>query len=242
MLGVLGGMGPAATVDFLDKIVRLTPAGRDQDHLPTLVWSWPAIPDRTAAILGLGPSPLPALIEGLARLEAGGARVIAIPCNSSHHWYPELQARASVPILHIADAALAALDRPPFHGGPVAVLATRGTLASGFYQRKLAASGRLWILPEEGTQRLVDAAIRGIKEGAPAPAAGALARVYRALAEDGAGAAILACTELPLAAALLPPPGFQILDSNLELARASVAHALAAPWHREPGAGPWIDT
>jgi hypothetical protein len=74
MLGVLGGMGPAATVDFLDKFVALTPAIRDQEHLPVLVNFAPQIPDRSAAILGNGPSPLPAMQRALHLLVAGGVR------------------------------------------------------------------------------------------------------------------------------------------------------------------------
>lgn len=232
MLGILGGMGPAATVDFLEKVVRLTPAGRDQDHIPLLVWAQPRTPDRTAAILGLGPSPLPDLIEGVNRLEEGGARVIAIPCNCSHHWYQDLHARASVPILHIADAVIGALDRRNGPAGPVALLATRGALASGFYQQKLTAAGHSWTLPDARVQQLVDAVIGSVKQGSAHRAAGALARAYRILAEEGVGTGLLACTELPVAASLIPPAPFPVVDSSLELARACVAHVLASSWYR----------
>jgi aspartate racemase len=230
VLGVLGGLGPAATVDFLDKLVRLTPARRDQEHIPVVLYCQPRTPDRSAAILNGGPSPLPWLVEGVARLAQAGARVLAIPCNSSHHWFQDLQAAAPVPILHIADAALAALaagDGPP---GPVAVLATRGTLASGFYQRRLAAAGHPWLEPGEPVQAAVDDAIRAVKAGELDPAARNLAGAWRDLAGQGAGMAILACTELPVAAGLLPPPPFPLVDASLELARACVDHVLAAPW------------
>ena len=111
MLGVLGGMGPMATVDFLAKLVRATPAGRDQDHIPTLVCSAVDIPDRADAILGAGPDPLPAMRAALVRLEAGGATRIAIPCNTAHHWHAALQAGTSLPILHIVDAVAETLAR-----------------------------------------------------------------------------------------------------------------------------------
>jgi aspartate racemase len=114
----------------------------------------------------------------------------------------------------------------------VVILATRGTLISGFYQRKLEAAGYPWRTPAGALQAEVDTAIRGVKEGTPALAAAALARAWRHLAEAGAGAALLACTELPVAAELVAPPTFPVLDSNLELARASIAHVLAAPWYR----------
>ena len=155
---------------------------------------------------------------------------MVIPCNASHHWYGELQAAAGVPILHIADAAVAAL--PP-GDGPLVLMATRGTLASGFYQRKLDAAGRRWQLPAAcGEQEAVDAIIAGIKEGAPECAAGALAGLWARFAAAGVAAAVMACTEIPLAAGRLPPPPFAAIDSNLELARAAVAHALAQGWNR----------
>ena len=79
LLGVLGGMGPLATAQFLRRLVELTPAAREQDHVPTVVWSCPQIPDRVAPILGQGVSPLPKLREGLAVLSGAGALAIAIP-------------------------------------------------------------------------------------------------------------------------------------------------------------------
>jgi aspartate racemase len=230
MLGILGGMGPAATADFFTKLVRLTPAGCDQEHIPVLLRSQPQTPDRSAAILGTGASPLPALIAGLRQLVDHGALAIAIPCNSSHHWFDQLQGATRVPILHIADAAIAALPARRQREAPVAILATRGTLHSGYYQRKLEAAGYRWMLPGEGLQTEVDAVIAGIKGGAPAAAAAALARAWRGLAEAGARAALMACTEIPVAAGCLPPPPIAVIDTNLELARACVAHALAAGW------------
>src|SRR5438094_9026391 len=118
-IGVFGGMGPAATVDFLDKLVQLTPARRDQDHLPVVVASFPHVHDRSRAILGVGPDPLPQLLEGIDFLNSAGVGVIAIPCNSSHHWYREMSQRSRVPILHIARACVAAI--PAEAAGKVAV-------------------------------------------------------------------------------------------------------------------------
>src|SRR5208283_405759 len=100
-------MGPAATADFLAKLVRLTPARRDQEHIPIVLYCQPQTPDRGAAILAGGVSPLPHLLQGVRRLTEAGAQVLAIPCNSTHHWFEQLQAACPVPILHIADAAIA---------------------------------------------------------------------------------------------------------------------------------------
>jgi aspartate racemase len=109
LLGVLGGMGPLATLDFQHKLLDATPAQSDQHHLPSVVWNVPQIADRQKALAGAGPSPLPQLLEGIEKLNQAGASHIAIPCNTAHHWYPQLSAASDAPILHIVDATLDAL-------------------------------------------------------------------------------------------------------------------------------------
>lgn len=161
-IGVLGGMGPAASVDFLAKLVAVTPASRDQDHLPVIMASLPQIPDRTPAILGYGRDPLPELLAGVRLLNDAGAGLIAIPCSSSHHWYDALSAASRVPILHIARVAVAQVPRE----GRVLILATRGALASGFFQRELAARGVAFEIPADAPdQGAVDECIRLVKCG-----------------------------------------------------------------------------
>lgn len=232
MLGVLGGMGPAATVDFLAKLVALTPARRDQEHLPVLAGLLPQVPDRSAAILGQGPSPLPALRRNLELLLRGGAQAVAIPCNSSHHWHEALQAECPVPILHIAQATLTALADTD---GPVLVLATRGCLQSGFYQRHLEARGLVWRIPDAEGQARVDQVIALVK-GGDAPAAARLLDEWWQGMAGQVGSVIMGCTEIPLAATRVPAPPFRLVDSNLELARASVAHGLLQGWLSPAGA------
>lgn len=218
MIGVLGGMGPAATVDFLAKFVACTPARRDQDHVPVMALFAPQIPDRSSAILGQGPSPLPHLQRELGRLVAAGVHAVVIPCNASHHWYEQMQSDCPVPILHIATATVAALGVTRL---PVMVLATRGTLCSGFYQRQLAAAGHDWRMPDEAEQQAVDQVIARVKAGAIAEAARILAGLWQPW-QGQMGAVILACTEIPLAAALLPAPPFRLIDSTQALARYSL--------------------
>jgi aspartate racemase len=110
-LGVLGGMGAMATVDFLRKLVEATPAERDQEHIPLIVRFCPEVPDRAAALAGAGPSPQPALVAAAVELAAAGAQALAIPCNTAHYWYDALCAAVPIPILHIVDAAVAELQR-----------------------------------------------------------------------------------------------------------------------------------
>jgi len=232
-IGVFGGMGPSATVDFLDKLVRLTPATRDQDHLPVIVASLPHVHDRSSAILGQGRDPLPQLLAGIELLNQIGVGVIAIPCNSSHHWFDEMSRSSKVPLLHIAKACVEAVA--PSASPRVVVFATRGALASGFYQRELQARQIEFMLPEpEGAQQQIDACIREVKAGHTEAAARHLSMACQDAVRRGATTLIMGCSEIPIASPHADIAGLVSIDSTLELARASVAFALARGWNR-PG-------
>ena len=227
MIGVLGGMGPAATVDFLAKLIRLTPADRDQDHVPVVVVSDPRIPDRVAPIMeGRGPSPLPAMRRGIRTLEQAGAACIAIPCHTAHFWYDQMVETANVPILHIADAVLPELRRRGGADGPVGLLATAATLEAGFYQARLSAAGYACTVPDADLMATsVLPAIALVKRDRAGDAAPLISRAVDQLTAGGARPVVLACTELPLAlAAVREPP--VCLDATAALARACIA------WHR----------
>ena len=107
-VGVLGGMGALATVDFLNKLVLATPAACDQEHIPLLVRFCPEVPDRADALLGCGPSPVSALVAAALSIEQDGAQCLVIPCNTAHAWYDDISNSITIPILHIVDAALEA--------------------------------------------------------------------------------------------------------------------------------------
>ncbi|MDR2686446.1 MAG: amino acid racemase, partial [Oscillospiraceae bacterium] len=110
-LGVLGGLGPAASRYFYDMLIRLCPARRDQDHPDLLLYSKASIPDRSAHLLGKGESPLPALQAGIRLLERAGAGAIAVPCATAHHFHREMQAAAGVPVLNMLELTAKALRR-----------------------------------------------------------------------------------------------------------------------------------
>ena len=230
MIGVLGGMGPAATVDFLAKLIRLTPARRDQDHVPVVVVSDPRVPDRIGPIMeGCGPSPLDALRRGIRTLEQAGAACIAIPCHTAHFWYDQMVASARVPILHIVDAVLADLARDDAAQGPVGLLATAATLEAGFYQERLGAAGYDCAVPAaDVTTMCVLPAITLVKHDRADDAASLLCRAVDHLRMRGARTVLLACTELPLALAAVPDPP-ACVDATEALARACIA------WHRAQG-------
>ena len=130
ILGVLGGMGPLATVDFLQKLIEETPATRDQDHIPVIAYSVPQVPDRPRAIAGTGESPLPHMLAGIRTLKSAGAQAVAIACNTAHYWYDDLVQQGGLPVLHIADAACAVFAGKKAQR--VGLIATQGTAAAGF--------------------------------------------------------------------------------------------------------------
>jgi len=229
MLGILGGMGPMATVDFMGKIVRNTPASCDQDHIQMVVCSATEVPDRTAAILGQGADPFPAMLNALRRLELSGATRIAIPCNTAHHWHGALQAETSVPIIHIVDAVADALSLQRTNP-TLGVLATDGTVHAGIYQQRLAERGHICMVPDAKAQAEVMRAIRLVKAGRTDEAAVILGREAEALAARGCSHIAMACTEIPLALAALDNDiGAALLDPTDLLAQACVRSCLAAP-------------
>ena len=229
LVGVLGGMGPLATVDFMSRIVALTPARRDQDHLPMIVANLARTPDRRCAILREGIDPLPALLAGIDLLNRCAVDVIAIPCNTAHHWHAQMRSHSAAPVLHIGEASLAAL---PAGIAQVAVLATAGTLVSGFYQAALQAHGIEAVVPSADAQRDIDACIDAVKAGEIGVAASRLARSLATLKRRGVAVAIMACTEIPIAAAPLGDTSMLLIDSTLELARAVLAYASERGWVR----------
>ena len=231
MIGVLGGMGPLATVDFMKKIVGATPAAGDQAHVPVLAHNDPRIPDRTDAILGNGPSPLPALRRGLQTLVNAGARCIAIPCNTAHRWHAELAAESPVPVLHIADAVSDTLRARAVRR--VGLLATDGTLAAGVYQHRIDTPDMTWIVPTAAEQMRVMTGIRVVKAGDIARGAEELEFGARALQARGAEIIVLACTEIPLA---IEAGGFE-RDACLDATQALAAECVAW-WHMHQPVAP----
>lgn len=207
LLGVLGGMGPLATLDFQRRLLEATPAQSDQQQLPSVVWNVPQIADRQNALAGTGPSPLPQLIHGIRVLNQAGASHIAIPCNTAHHWYDALSEASDAPILHIVDATLAALNKEANTPQRVGVIATKGTLDAGWYQRKLAALGMEVITPtpEELAQWFVPGCY-AVKRGALKEGGGLVVQQAQALFARGAQKLILACTEVPVALQAVDAP------------------------------------
>ena len=221
-IGILGGMGPLATADLFQKIVLLTKADTDREHIRVYIDSNANIPDRTAAILSGGEDPVPEMASALRHLEVCGADCIIMPCNTAHYFLPRLQAMTKIPFLSILTAAAEAC-KAQFPGKTVGILATRGTLAANLYQEALAQAGVPYLVPDAPAQ---DALMRVIYDGVKA---GKGPDSYRAdfltvleqMSAGGAEVFLLGCTELPLAAEALNI-ALPTVDPTAELAKASI--------------------
>ncbi len=223
-LGILGGLGPLASVDFFAKLTGLTDAAHDAEHLPLVLVSMPAIPDRSSAVLGRGPSPLMAMQDGVRLLDELGVECIVITCNTAYHWYDDLAHVSKARLLHIVDGVVRALKARAPSGARVSVLGTRGTLASGYYQRRLAHAGFVPAAPSiSDRQGDIDLVIAAVKGGQIGQAAACFEGIMNALVNENTEAAVLACTELPIAnAARKVSKDMIVVDATLELAREAL--------------------
>jgi aspartate racemase len=237
-LGVVGGVGPAATVDFLQKIVRNTPAQRDQDHLKVLVEQNPQIPDRTEYLVGEGADPTLALYATCKRLQAGEADLIAIPCNTAHAFLEWIQPHLDIPIINMLTVTATHVRESFPTLRDVGLLATTGTLASGIYRRALEEQGLREVVPQPTLQARMMNAIygpQGIKAGFTS---GQCLEDINAAIDDllsrGAKVVILGCTELPLLflrRELITRGGqtVTLIDPTEILAMRCVSQAMAHP-------------
>ncbi len=225
MIGVLGGMGPLATVDFFSKVLAATPSKGDAEHVPLMIQSDPRIPPRPPAILAGGRSPLPELLAGRDRLIAAGATALAMPCNTAHYWYADLVKGCRVPFISIVTASIAEVGQLAAPGASIGIIATRATLAARIFDLALQRAGYFPLLPSDDLMdTLVLPGIDLVKAGHAAQGGQLIAQAVQALLRQGAGAVVLACTETPLALdAVQSPLRSQCVDSTAALARACVA-------------------
>jgi aspartate racemase len=219
LIGVLGGMGPLATVDFMQKVIEATPAEHDQDHVPLIVYCVPQIPDRVGAACAGTDEPLPAMLAGVRTLEQAGVEAIAIACNTAHAWYDQLAASTRVRVIHMAQAVIDATSQ---NTKPVAVMATIGTLNAGIYQTYFEKAGWLAFVPKKPDQDMILDAIAAVKRGEIERARASFDVAAASLLSSGADRLLLACTELPVAAKGSIHED-RCLDATVCLAQACVA-------------------
>ena len=227
-IGILGGMGPEAGSYLFEKIVRVTAAGRDQDHPPVIVFSLPQVPDRTEAILHGGPSPVPALRRGLRALSRAGADFAVLSCISAHYFFPRIVPRSPIPLLSLINETLAAVKRMRPVPRTVGLIATTGTVRSGTVARTFEAAGIEVITPSARDQKKIMTAIygkKGVKAGfTEGPPRTILLEIAAGLVRRGAQAVLAGCTEVPL---VLKPANLSVplVEPMIIGARAAVRRA-----------------
>lgn len=213
VLGILGGLGPMATVYFYELLTRHTDAACDQDHIDIIINSHATTPDRTAFITGKSEDdPLSVMVDDIRRMKTYGADLVAIPCNTAHYFYDKLKASTDLPILNIMEETAAMLSSLGVKRA--GILATDGTVYSGTYDRFLSSHGIDCVRPTSDDQKTVMRIIYDEIKNGKAPDVDAFLRISERLLDAGCDALILGCTELSLIKRdyILPPYYIDSLD------------------------------
>lgn len=238
-IGVIGGLGPEAAVDFFGKLVRATPAKSDQEHLRILIDNNPKVPNRNDAIAGRGPSPAPQLAEAARGLARAGADFVVMACNTAHAFERDIRAACPVPFISMIEETADELARRFEGAGSIGVLAAAGCIEARLYHRSLEARGFACMTPEGPRQETFMRLLYRIKSGDTGPEVrSGMVALAESLIADGATAILAGCTEVPLvltADALSRP----LLDATDVLARRAVAYArgeLPLPAEARPAA------
>ncbi len=226
IIGIIGGMGPEATADFFREIIRLTPAQKDQDHIPVMIYSNPRIPERTPAILQGGEDPTPYLIESAQILAKAGAGILAVPCNTAHYFLPRVRPIVEIPILDMIEETYCHTRTQVGDAGAVGLLATSGTIRSGVYRDVFARHGFDVLVPAQEDQDRIQQSILQIKADSYDRARQDIFEsIGASLIKAGAGAVILGCTEIPLAFNV-ERVDYPVVNATRVLAQAAVDWAL----------------
>jgi aspartate racemase len=200
--GVMGGMGPDATVDFMAKVIALNASERDQDHVHMIVDQDPTVPNRRDAIAG-DAGAVAAVTEHLARmakrLEDAGADFLVMVCNTAHVFLDGVHAVTTIPFISIIDTTIAEIENRCPETRIVGVMATDGCLDAGIYQRAVETSGRIALVPDAASKARLMSLINRIKAGDQGPdVAAAMQAVAQSLVDAGADVIIGGCTEIPI--------------------------------------------
>jgi len=221
-IGILGGMGPMATVDMFQKITELTDAHCDQEHVRVYIDSHSPMPDRGTFLCGSGEDPVPYMVDSIQKLESCGADCIVMPCNTAHCFMSRLRDRfTTAAFLDMIEVTAEACARR-YPGKKAGILGTVKTIESGLYRDSLARLGEGSVDPDAGGKALLMEMIFGIKAGIaysdPAP----FNDMLRDMRDRGAEYFILGCTELPIIIGQLGITG-TFVDAAVEVAKAAIA-------------------
>ncbi len=218
-LGILGGVGPLASVRFADIVINMTDAETDQEHIPLFMFNDNTIPDRTSYILGRSDvDPVPKMVNGIRKLESAGCDYIAVTCNTAHYFYKQIQASTNITIVNMIDEAVSAaiLKKPNLK--KIGILATDGTVESGVYANVIEGHGLTCVAPSKKSQEIImDIIYRQVKAGKDVDLH-AFLKVIDELRSEGCDVIILGCTELSVINA----------DNNLSLHSGDIVDAMEA--------------
>jgi len=197
--GVMGGMGPDATVDFMAKVVAMTDSGRDQDHVHMIVDQDPTVPNRQAAI-DSGIDDVSSHLTVMAkRLESAGADFLVMVCNTAHVFLDGVRAEITIPFISIIEESIVEVDRVRPEAGIVGIMATSSCIDTGIYQDEVVRSGRRAVVPDEAGRSELMRLINAIKAGDKGDAVAAgMESIAQALVDQGAEVIVGGCTEIPI--------------------------------------------
>ena len=223
--GILGGMGPEATILLQQRVMATVCAADDADHLPLLIDMNPQVPSRIAHLIeGTGPDPSPVMAEMAKRLEAAGATALGMPCNTAHHYAPQIQAAVDIPLLNMVELSVARAAQRVSKGAGIGILASPAVLRTGVFDPYLDRAGLHALWPQDTDRMLV--AIRDIKANGVTPdAQRILSEAADELAGNGAAMLFVACSEFSLLSPTLTAP-VPIIDTIDVLADAIHDHSL----------------
>ena len=221
IIGILGGMGPLATADLFYKIVTLTEANGDNDHIHIIVDNYTTIPDRTSYILGHGKDPKKFMIEAALKLEVMGADVIIMPCNTAHYFYDEIKKYIHVPFINMIEEVAKKIKKLNPEIAKIGLLATEGTCKAGVYDNVLNKYGIEVIKPNDINQNIISDLIYGIKKGIKKYSSDNIESVLLNFKLQNIDTVILGCTELPVAFQMLNIKG-NYIDPTKILAQSAI--------------------
>ncbi len=222
-VGIIGGVGPMATVYFMELVLQLTDAVKDQEHIDMIVLNHATIPDRTSFILGDSEeNPLPIMVEDAKKLERAGADFVVIPCNTAHYFFRELQKSIKIPMLNIVEETIAYAKKTVPQLKTLGILATSGTIETNTYQLACQAQGLSCLTPDAlGQESVMRIIYEQVKAGQEVDVA-AFYHLIESLKERGCQAVVLGCTELSVVRRDLNIRRRDVIDSLEVLARQTV--------------------
>jgi aspartate racemase len=226
-VGILGGMGPAATVDLMQRIIAATPASDDADHIHMLVDNNPRVPSRIKALVEkTGPSPLPVLVTMAQKLRDQGADFLAIPCNTAHHYYHELASAVDIPLLNVMNLVAKHIAKHQPAAQCIGLLASSALSQIRLYEPAIEREGMQLLYPGTAQQTALMQLILAVKgNSTDAMGYAALQTAADDLAERGVDCLVIACTELSVIANRLIT-SLPVYDAADVLTRAVICNAL----------------